>query len=63
VPCSKSALDVGYMPKVSDRAEFEEMFILCPLWNLAGSCGVQQGLMVDPAKIVVIINLEAPRKC
>ena len=40
-PCSQSTLDVGYMPKILDRIEPEEMLIMCPLWDFAGSCGVQ----------------------
>ena len=24
-----------------DCADLEEVYILCPLWDLAGSCGVQ----------------------
>lgn len=33
-------LNVGYMSKISDRFEPEEVLILCPLWNFSGSCGV-----------------------
>jgi hypothetical protein len=34
---------------------------LVPFGNLLGHVVCKQGLMVDPAKIVVILNLEAPR--
>lgn len=63
VPCSQSMPNVGHMLKISNHVELEEMLILCPLWNFTGSCGVvcKQGLMVDPTKIAVIVNLEAPR--
>jgi len=40
IPCSQPTLDVGYMLKVSDHAQFEEMFVLCSFRNLAGPCGV-----------------------
>ena len=38
MPCSKSALDARYMPKVPDPTQPKEMFILHPFWDLAGSC-------------------------
>lgn len=61
MPCSKFALDVGYMQQMPHRVESEEVFILCPLWDLVGHLVCKQPLMVDPSKITAIVNLEAPR--
>ena len=60
-PCSQPTLDVGYMPKVSNQAQFVEMFVLYSFQSHLGHVVCRQGLMVDPAKIVLIINLEAQR--
>lgn len=40
-PCSKSVPDAGYLLQIPDCAEPEKVSILCPLWDLARSCGVQ----------------------
>eukprot|EP00253_Pinus_taeda_P005407 PITA_05407 len=47
--------------EVSDHAKLEEVLILCPFWNLTCHLVCRQGLIVDLAKITVIINLEASR--
>ena len=50
VPFGKSALDARYMPKVPDRAHSEEMIVLCPIWDLAGPCGMHIGLDGRPSE-------------
>ena len=60
-PHSKSALDTRYMPEVPDHTQSKEMFVIRTFAILLGHMVWRQGLMVDPAKIMVIINLEAPR--
>ena len=37
-------LDARYMPKVLDHAQSEEILVLCPFWDLAGSCGMRTRL-------------------
>jgi len=39
-PCRQPVLNVGYVPKVSDCAEPEEVPVLCPLWDFSRSCGM-----------------------
>jgi len=53
--------DAGYLSKIPDCAQSQEVSILCSFWNLLGHVVYRQGLMVDPAKIAVILNLKAPR--
>jgi len=49
-PCGKPTLDARYMPKVPDHAQFEEMFFLCPFWDIAGPCGMQTSLDGKPCE-------------
>jgi len=49
------------MSQIPDHTEFEDMHILCSLGILLGHVVCKKGLMVDPEKIAVIVNLEAPR--
>jgi len=49
------------MSEIPNRTQSEEVFVLCPFWDPAGHVVCRQGLMVDPTKIAVIINLEAPQ--
>jgi len=41
-PCSKSTPNAGYMLQIPNHAKPKEVSILCPLRDLAGSCGVQK---------------------
>lgn len=41
-------------------AKFEKCTFLVPLGNLLDHVVCKQGLMLDPTKIVVILNLQAP---
>jgi len=43
-PHSKSVLDARYMPEVPDRTQSEEMFVLCPFWDLSRSRGMHTRL-------------------
>ena len=61
MPCGQFALNARYLSKVPNCAQSEVVYILCPFGTLLGHVVYRQGLMVDPTKIVVIINLEAPR--
>lgn len=40
--------DVGYLSQISNCTKFEEIYILCTIWNLAGSCGLQIGVNGRP---------------
>lgn len=53
--CGKSTLDARYM------LNLKKCLFYLPFGILLGHVVCKQGLMVDPTKIVVIINLEAPR--
>lgn len=33
--------NVGYVLKISDHAQLEEVLVLCPLWGSARSCGMK----------------------
>ena len=61
MPCSKLALDVGYLLKIPVHAQPQEVSVLHSFWQPIGACGLQTRLMVDPVNIIVILNLEAPR--
>lgn len=37
-------LDARYMSDVPERTQSKELFVLCPFWDLAGSCGLQTRL-------------------
>ena len=50
MPCSKFAPSLGYFLEILDHIEFEEMPILCSLWNFVGSCGVQARIDGGPCK-------------
>jgi hypothetical protein len=43
-----------------DLLEFEEMYFLHSFWNLLGHVVCKQGLLVDPAKIAIILDLQPP---
>ena len=43
-PCRKYALDARYMLEVLDHTQSEEMFVLCPSWDLTGSRRMQTRL-------------------
>ncbi|MCY6488038.1 hypothetical protein, partial [Actinobacillus pleuropneumoniae] len=57
----KPGIDVGYLHEETNLIKPKEVYLLCTLWNLLGHVVCKQGLMVDPAKIVVIINLDQPK--
>ena len=61
MPCRNFAPYVGYMSKILDNIEFEKFIFCVPFGILLGHVVSKQGFMVDPAKIVVILNLEIPR--
>eukprot|EP00253_Pinus_taeda_P017378 PITA_17378 len=54
-------LDAGYLSKIPNCTNLKKCTFLVPFGNLLGHVVCIQGLMVDPAKIVVILNLEALR--
>ena len=62
-PCGKSALDARYMSEVPDHAQSEEMFVLCPFWDLAGSCGMKTRLDGRPYKDHVHNQLGGTKEC
>jgi len=43
-------LDVLYMPKISDRIEYEEILIVCSIWDLASSHGMEARIDGGPCK-------------
>lgn len=49
-PCSMPALDARYMLEVPNCTQSEEMFVLCPFWDLAGSRGMQTTIDGRPCK-------------
>lgn len=49
-PCCKFAPYVGYMSKVSDHVEFEEVHILCALWNFSRPCSMSVGIDGGPCE-------------
>ena len=50
MPCSELALDVGYLSKILDRAQSQEVYVLCSFWELVGACGLQTGADGRPRK-------------
>ena len=40
----------GYISKVTNCTKFEEVHILCALWNFAQSCRMQVGIDGGPCK-------------
>jgi len=54
-------LNVGCMLKVSDFTTLEEILFCVALGIFLGHVVCRQGLIVDPAKVEVTINLEMPR--
>jgi len=46
---------------VSYFVEFEEVYFLRIVWNHVRTCSVQTRLLVDLAKIAVILELEPPK--
>jgi len=56
-------LDVGYVSQIPDRIESEEVFILCPLWDLAGSCGVQARADGGPCQACGDNEFGGPKEC
>lgn len=50
------------MPQIPDHAEFEEVPIFFPFGMLLGHVVCKKGLMVDPTKIVVIVE-EVSNSC
>lgn len=55
--------DVGYVSQIPDRTKFEEMHILCSLWDLAGSCGVQARIDGGPCKDCSNCGFGGPKEC
>jgi len=55
--------DAGYMPQIPDRAESEEVHTLCPLLDLAGSCGVQEMTYGGPYQDRGNSEFGGPKKC
>ena len=49
-PCGNSALDARYMMKIPNHPQSEEMFVLCPFWDLVGPCGMQTRLDGRPCE-------------
>lgn len=48
MPCSRFVPNVGYMSQILDCVAFEEMNIMCSLWDIVGSHGAQAGINGGP---------------
>ena len=59
MPSSKLLFDARYLSKIPDCAQPQEVSIFHSFWEPVGACGLQT--MVDPMKIMMVMNLEAPR--
>jgi hypothetical protein len=46
---------------MSDIIEYQEVHLWDTFWNIVGTYSVQTRLLVDPAKIAVIVNLPPPK--
>ncbi len=51
------------MPHITDHSESEDVFILCPLWDLAGSCVVQARADGGPCQDHGNSQFEGPKEC
>lgn len=63
VPCSKLALNAGHVLQILDCVEPEEVSIMCPLWDLVGSCGVQARADGGPSQDHGNNEFGSPKKC
>ena len=50
VPCNKSTHDTRYRSWVPVHIEYEEMLIMCSIWDLARSCGMKARIDGGPYK-------------
>ena len=53
---------LGTCQRYQITLNLKKCVFLVPFGNLLGHVVCKQGLMVDPAKIMVILNLEAPSR-
>jgi len=53
-------LNVAEVYAVPDLVEFEEMHFCAPFGILLGHVVCKQGLLVDPVKIVLIVDFSPP---
>lgn len=40
MPCSELALDAGYLSKIPDHAQSQEVYVLYSFWELIGASGL-----------------------
>jgi hypothetical protein len=55
-----SKANVGQMKAVSNCLESEEVHLLLTIWSVVRHIVCKQGLLVDPSKIAIIVDLSPP---
>ena len=61
MPCNEPVINARYMRRYQIMLNIKKCMFLIHFGNLLGHVVFKQGLMVDPTKIAVILNVEAPR--
>jgi hypothetical protein len=48
------------MQRIEDIIESQKVYLFVPHGNLLGHIVCQEGVLVDPSKVVVIVNMSPP---
>ena len=63
MPCCKFEPHVGYVLQTLDHPESKKMHLLCPLWNIIGSCGLQERIDDRSHQDNCYCQLRGPEQC
>lgn len=61
--CGKSAINVTYILKISNHAQYKEVSILCPFLDPVGACGTKTGIDGIPHNDHIDNHLRGDKEC